>query len=140
MAAQLLKVGVSRVHIDPVQYAEVAKAVTKDDVRHLIRKGAVSAPNVKGVPRIGARLRAARKKKGRERGYGRRRGTGSARSNPKTEWIKRARSQRALLRELKDRNALAKGAYRVVYLKIKGGGFRDKGNMLMYLKEKNLMK
>lgn len=140
MASYLLKAGESKVRIDPARYAEVAKAVTKDDVRSLIRKGAVSAPQAKGVPRIGARLRAKRKKKGRGRGYGRRRGTANTRNSIKGAWMKRVRSQRSLLRELKDRNVLDKGAYRTAYRKIKGGEFRDKGHMLTYLKERGMMR
>jgi ribosomal protein L19E len=40
LAADIMKIGVSRVRVDPEQQEDVSKAITRDDVRHQIATGA----------------------------------------------------------------------------------------------------
>jgi large subunit ribosomal protein L19e len=139
MAADLLKVGESRVWIDPTQIAEVTKAVTKDDIRRLIRLGYLSAPQVKGVPRVKGRIHDAKRRKGRRSGLGKRHGTGKTRRGGKKAWMDRIRAQRAMLREMKEKKTLTSG-YREVYFKIKGGEFADRSHLMNYLKERGFVR
>lgn len=124
--------------MDPSQMTEIAKSVTKDDVRHLIRKGYIAAEKKKGVPRYRGRARSKRKLKGRMHGLGRRRGKAGARSIEKQEWMARIRAQRQILKDLHSRGLLSN--YREIYMKAKGGAFRDKAHLLSYLREKGLLK
>ena len=138
LAAQILGVGEKRVVFDTAQSGEIAKAVTKDDVRKLIEARAITARRVKGVPRTRGRLRAERKRL-RGSGAGNRRGTANARANRKKKWIATVRAQRMLLRNLQTEGKLQKG-YRELYMKIKGGAFPDRARMLAHLKERGYLK
>lgn len=139
MAATILKAGEARVWFDPLKLEEIGKAITKDDVRNLIRKGYIKAPQKKGVPRTRGRIRAEKKKKGRQRGRGKMRGTYSARMDEKKRWMQRLRAQRRLLQELRAKEKLESG-FKTIYLRIKGGSFADKGQLMTYLKEKGYLK
>jgi len=139
MASDIMKAGESRVWIDPTKTDEVEKAITKDDVRNLIRKGLVKAEPKKGVPRTRGRMNADRRRKGRSRGLGKRKGTLSARLTPKKSWMARIRSQRMLLRSFRDQGALT-GGYREAYNKIKAGVIKDKSRLIIFLKERNYLK
>jgi len=139
MASYILKAGESRIKFDPDRIDEIEKAITKDDVRILIRKGYVTADPKKGVPRVRGKLHAKRLKKGRAQGPGKRRGTANARRNIKDVWMARVRSQRKLLRSFKDQGALS-GGYRETYNKIKGGAIKDKSRLVIFLKEKGYLK
>lgn len=138
LAAQLLGVGEKRIMFESAESAEIAKAVTKDDVRKLIDARAITVRKVKGVPRTRGRLRAARRRL-RGSGVGKRRGTANARTERKEKWMALARSQRALLRRLRAGGKLLKG-YREIYMKIKGGAFPDKARMMVYLGERGYLK
>ena len=137
ISARLLKCGEKRVWIDSSKYKEIKETVTTDDIRRLIKEKTIRKIKAKGVPRTKGRIRAKKKKKGRLKGYGKRKGTAKARIK-KREWILRIRAQRKLLRKLKDSGLLKKG-YREIYLKIKGGVFRDKAHLLTHLKSQNYL-
>jgi large subunit ribosomal protein L19e len=139
MASDILKAGESRIWIDPMQVDEVQKAITKDDVRNYIRKGLVKAKPKQGVSRIRGKMNAERKRKGRSSGFGKRKGTSKARLDPKIIWMARIRSQRKLLKSLKDEGAVKEG-YRHSYQKIKGGAIRDKAHLITFLKERKYLK
>ncbi|VVB73185.1 50S ribosomal protein L19e [uncultured archaeon] len=140
MAAAILKAGESRIKIDPQRTEDAAKAVTKDDVRGLIRQGVVTVVRKKGVSRAIGRLHDAKKRKGGRHGFSKRRGTHGARAGGKKEWLLRVRAQRKLLKALKEKGQIASNAaYRETYLKIKGGAFPDRARVKMFLKEKNYL-
>ena len=139
MAASILKAGESRVWLDPLRLEDLKKAITKDDVRHLIRKGYVDVHKKKGVPRTRGRIRARKKKEGRARGKARKHGTYSARLDTKTRWIARIRAQRKLLNELRSKDKLESG-FREVYLRIKGGSFPDKSHLRSFLLDRGYLK
>ena len=141
MASQLMKAGESRIWIDPSRIEDASKAVTKDDVRGLIRQGVIKAHKKKGVSRAIGRIRDKKRRQGKGRGRGRKRGTHKARAGGKKEWLIRVRAQRKMLKDLKTKGQIASNAaYRETYLKIKGGAFPDRARMVMFLKEKNYMK
>ena len=139
MAASILKAGESRIWMDPLKLEDISKAITKDDVRILIRKGSIKKTPVKGVPRTRGRIRAQKKKEGRQRGVGKKRGTYSARLDSKDRWMQRLRAQRKLLQKLRASDRLTSG-FRTLYLRIKGGSFPDKNHMMNYLKDKGYLK
>lgn len=138
MAAEILKCGASRVRV--VQSKDVDEALTRQDIRNLIRKGLIYKVQKKGTSKINSRRRFKQKKKGRMGGAGRRKGTLKTRAPPKKEWMRIVRTLRKTLRELRASGQIADGSYGGIYRRIKGGSFRNKSHMFLYLKEHGLMK
>jgi len=133
MAASLLKCGLHRVWMDHDRIDEIAKAVTKDDIRILIRGKAIKSKNIKGISRGRKKFVSEQKKKGRQRGYGSRKGAKYARLPRKERWIRTIRPIRSYLRSLKDEGKINKTKYRKYYRKAKGGEFRNKHHLQGHL-------
>lgn len=140
IAADLLKVGQTRVWIDPKSYEEVSEAVTREDIRKLIKRNVIQKKPKKGNSRGRYKRLKAQKDKGRRRGPGSRKGTRNAREPSKERWIKNVRSMRRKLRELRDTGKIEKKVYREYYRKIKGGVFRNTSQLLTHLKDYGLIK
>ncbi len=140
LAAEVLGVGLDRVWIDPNHLKEVAEALTKDDIRELIKAGIIQKLPIKGQSRVRARLLHEQRKKGRRRGYGSRKGPRTARSDPKREWVYRVRAQRELIRELYKKGRIDHDTYRDLYMKVKGGFFKSRRHVMLYLEQKGLLK
>ena len=135
LAAEILGIGVNRVWIDPARAPDVAAAITREDVRRLIRQGAIRARPELGVSRARARERAMRRKMGRRRGPGSRRGARGARLPKKAAWIKTVRPLRAMLKELRGKGTIDAHQYRRLYRMVKGGTIKSKAHLRTYLKE-----
>lgn len=129
MAAQLLKCGVNRVWIDPDRTEEVAKAVTKDDIRVLINGKAILKNQIKGISSGRKKHIAKQKEKGRRQGSGRRKGRKYARLPRKERWMNTIRPLRRYLKELRDEEKIDKSVYRRYYRKAKGGEFRSRHHL-----------
>jgi len=137
VAADLLGCGVNRVRFDQERLDEISEAITREEIRFLIKDGAIYKAPEKGTSR--ARVRA-RKRKKRKRGPGSREGAKYSRISRKELWMMRVRAQRKKLRELRDRKLLTKSDYRRVYKMVKAGAFKSTAAMLEYLKENNLIR
>jgi len=127
IAADILKVGESRVKIDP-KIKEMT-LLTRADVKNAINKGLIYKINKKGNASLN---------KGKRRTPGRKKGKKYALLSRKRRWILRVRSQRKLLRSLKP--ILDNKSYKRIYRMVKGGYFRSKSHLLLYLREKNYIK
>ncbi len=136
LAAEILDVGESRIWIDPSRIADVSEAVSKDDVRKLIKEGVIKVEPKKGNSRARWKVRHEQRKKGRRRGYGKRKGKASARLDPKEAWMNRIRKIRRFLRYLRDKEIIDRRTYRELYMKAKGGMFDSLSNLKMYLRER----
>lgn len=136
IATKVLKVGKKKVKIKKPE--EAMQAMTKDDVRMLIRKGIIEKKPEKGTSKVRAKKKASQKKKGRQKGRGKRKGAVGARTNKKEKWMTKIRAQRKYLKEMKPK--LKDDAYRKLYLMCKGGYFRSKAHLNLYIKEKKLWK
>ncbi|RLG69672.1 MAG: 50S ribosomal protein L19e [Candidatus Iainarchaeum archaeon] len=136
IAAQLLCVGKTRIYIDPTQLGRVKEAMTKEDIRALIKERVIKKRKDAEQSRARARKLREKKKKGRKKGEGKRKGKYSARNNPKENWMRNVRAQRKLLKKLKEENPelFKKVSYRDIYRKIKGGFFRGKKHLESYIK------
>jgi large subunit ribosomal protein L19e len=136
MAADVMKVGYYRVAI--VKPEEAIQAMTKDDVRALIKKGAIIKKAVKPASKVRARKTLAQKQKGRRKGFGTKKGKIGGRIDSKTEWMKKVRALRKELKHLKPK--MNEDAYRKLYRMIKGSYFRNKSHLKLYMTEKKLWK
>lgn len=135
LASVILKVGLGRIYVDPAQIAKVSEAMTKDDVRTLIAERVIKKRPQVSQSRGRAKASQAARAKGRGRGKGRRSATKKVRSEQKSRWMNRVRSQRRTLRELKTKNPaeVANLNYGSIYRKIKGGYFRGKRHLVEYV-------
>ena len=97
LAAQVLKIGQNRVWIDPEKTDNVEAAITRDEVRRLIREGTIKASPEKGISRGRARVIREKKRKGRRSGPGSRTGSSHARVSQKQAWMSRIRALRRRL-------------------------------------------
>ena len=140
IAAQILKCGLHRVWFDPDRLADIKEAITKADIRSLIRNLAIQKKPVKVHSRFRARKRLIQKRKGRRAGKGSRKGKRTARLPGKKIWISRIRVQRRLLKTLKNKKIITPVAYKSLYLKSKGGFFRSKRHIKLYITEHQLAK
>lgn len=139
LASAVLGVSVKRVVFDPASLPKIKEAITKQDVRSLINQGLIAAAPVKGVSRGRQRHRLAQKRKGRLKGAGSRKGRATARLATKDQWIARIRMQRRVLRELLAEKKLSHEHYRMLYMKAKGGTFRSRSHLMLYINEHKLL-
>lgn len=129
IASEVLSVGENKVRFDPERLTEVSEAITRDDVRALVKQGVVSAKEAKGNSRGRLRKRISQKRKGRQSGHGKRKGTKDARTSKKERWMKTIRAVRDELRKLKTEGVIDGSAYRNLYLKAKGGLFHSRRHL-----------
>ena|SRR3989344_2740002 len=140
IAAKLLKVGINRVRFDPEMLTEIKEAITKSDIRSLIKKGAIMAMHYHSQSRFRVRKKLEQKRKGRGKGQGSRRGKKTARLASKKVWMNKIRLQRSFLRNLKEKNLIDTKIYRDLMHKAKGGFFRSKRHIKLFIEEHNLIK
>ncbi len=132
LAAQILKVGESKIWLDPTKISEIEKAVTKADVRRLIDKGYIKARKGK--------LKMTREKKKKRRYEGSKKGKKYSIVPRKRRWINLVRSLREFAKELKEEGRIDNRTYRLVRKWIKGGMFKSRAHMKLYLEQRKLIK
>jgi large subunit ribosomal protein L19e len=125
MAAEVMKIGQNRVHIDPEETERVGEAITRQDIRNLIESGAITKKKVKGTSRGRARKNRKQKSKGRQKGHGSRKGKKTARKDSKQTWMEQIRAIRKRLKEMKKEDEVTNDEYWDLYDMAKGGFFRD---------------
>ncbi|MFX0025268.1 MAG: 50S ribosomal protein L19e [Candidatus Hermodarchaeota archaeon] len=140
MAAEILKCGENRVYFDPYLIDEIQLAITREDIRSLIKEGIIRKKYNKGISKYRKNLHHQKKRKGRARGLGKRKGTKYARSPKKKAWMKRIRPQRRELKKLRDRKLITAAIYRKLYKNAKGGMFNSVAQMNRYIREKELLR
>lgn len=140
LASEILKVGINTIWINPEKRKEAKEAITKADIRVLIQKGYIRARKTNERSRAGARKIHIQKKSGRRRGIGRRKSKLTTRTGKKKLWLKKIRTQRELLRKLKEKKALPQKQWKQVYRMAKGGFFRSKSHLKIYLEKLGVKK
>lgn len=140
LASEILNVSKKKIWIDPSRLDEAKEAITKIDVKKLICEGIVREKPSKNTSRGRARKIKIQKSKGRRKGSGSRKGKNTARLPKKKAWMNTIRVQRKFLKELKDKKIIVDKAYRDLYIKSKGGFFRSKRHIKLYIEEHKLVK
>jgi large subunit ribosomal protein L19e len=138
MAAEVLKCGETRVYFDPYMIDEIAMAITRQDIRNLIKEGVIQKKYKKGTSNYRKNIRHERKKQGLARGIGKRKGTKHARFPKKKAWIKKIRPQRRELKKLRERKLITISTYRKLYRNAKGGMFNSVNQLNRYIKDREL--
>lgn len=140
LAAQILKSSENDIWLDSNRLDEIKEAITKADIKSLIKDKAIKAKKIRGISRYRARKRNLQKSKGRRRGPGSLKGSKGARLSKKRGWINHIRVQRVFLQNLRDKGVIAKSSYRPLYMKSKGGFFRSKRHIKIYMQEHGIIK
>lgn len=135
LAAQIFNCSPDRVVFNDDRLEDIKQAITKRDLKLLIGDGAISKKPGNFTSRTRARKLALQKRKGRRDGAGSRKGKFTARFKPKETWMNKIRVQREFLRMLLEKGILTRKAYRELYLKSKGGYFRSRRHIKLYLEE-----
>lgn len=139
LAGKVLKASPKRVHLDPNKAEDIKEAITKKDIKGLIRNKVIKVKPKRGISRVRARKTLLQKRKGRRKGKGSRKGKRTARLSDKRAWINKIRIQREFIKELKNKKLLSTKDHRMLYLRIKGGYFRSKNHVKLYITENNLI-
>jgi len=136
LAAAILKVGRSRVWINPdkEKQKELQSAITRADVKRAIKKS-----DIKAKPSKVRRPKTAKEKKRRRRGPGSRSGSKHARLPKKRRWISTIRPLRRMLKEMKDEGRIDNATYRKLYMLAKGGQFRSRSHMRLYMEQHDMI-
>lgn len=132
IASKILKCGENRVRFNNEKIEEIEEAITRQDIKLLIKKGVIYKIQKKGI----SRARVEKKK----RGPGSRKGAKNSIISRKEKWIKKVRAQREKLRELKNKRLIERSVYRDIYKMIKSGAFKSTKQMIEYLKENKLLR
>ncbi|MBR9682333.1 MAG: 50S ribosomal protein L19e [Candidatus Aenigmarchaeota archaeon] len=130
LAAKILKCGETRIWIDP-RSEKVKQAITRRDIRGFVSEGIIKKLPAK---KNNSTAKTRQQKKGSKKGRF------AARDGKKSTWLRAVRPQRRLLKEMREKSELIEGAYRKVYRRVKGGAFRSKAHLTLYLKNKGLFK
>ncbi|MGC8478657.1 MAG: 50S ribosomal protein L19e [Candidatus Micrarchaeia archaeon] len=131
-ASYIMNRGESAIRIKPDAIADAKKALTKEDVRELIRKGSVYAIKEKKNISIYGKLLQEKRSEGRSRGPGNRRGTYKARTG--ITYPKRVRGQRRILKALKSEGTIDNSTFKKLYALVKGGTFASKVTLLNHIR------
>ncbi|HIP89165.1 MAG TPA: 50S ribosomal protein L19e [Thermococcus paralvinellae] len=140
IAAEILKCGENRIWIDPEKIEDVKSAITREDIKRLIKDGVIKKKPIKGQSTYRAKIRHEQRKKGRHRGPGSRKGKKTARMGKKERWIATIRALRKELRKLKAEKKIDVHTYRRLYIRAKGGQFKNKHQLYLFLEEKGILK
>lgn len=138
LSAKVLKVGKKRIWFDKTKGNEIREAITRSDIRSLVRRNVIQSRPQLGTSRVRARKILTQKRKGRQQGEGSRKGSPFARLPKKQLWMSLVRSQRTFVKDLKEKKLVDNHTYRDLYRKIKGGYFRNKRHIKLYLSEQKL--
>ena len=139
LAAEILKCGLGKVWLDTESDKEIKEAITKADIKSLIKKGLIAKKKLPQQSRARARALQIQKVKGRKSGKGSKKGKPNSRLKDKVKWIFKIRALRILLKELKDHERISTSNYRDLYSKAKGGYFRNKRHLKLYINEHKMM-
>lgn len=133
LAAELLKCGVHRVRFDTERLDEIVEAITREDVKRLIKDRAVYKEQKKGISK--ARVRERKK-----HGPGSRKGGKYSRISRKELWMVRVRAQRKKLKQLREKKLITRNVYRKIYKMLKAGAFKSIASMMEYLEQNKLIR
>jgi len=139
LAGKILKVSPGKIRFAPDALEEIQKAITGSDIRGLIAVGKIYQNGQNEQSRGRARGIAAQKKKGRRRGRGSKKGKKYSIVTRKSGWINRVRVQREFLQLLKEKQLVSIETFHMLYQKVKGGFFRNKRHIKLYINEYKLV-
>ncbi len=140
LAAQVMDIGLDRVWFDTERLEEVKESITRADIRRLISDGAIREKPKIGISKARTRKAKEQKRKGRQKGSGAKKGKKTARTGKKELWVIKIRLQRKFLKLLKEKEIIEQKIYSNLMRKAKGGFFRSKRHIKLYIEDQELVK
>lgn len=135
LAAEILKVGTTRVWVDPEDTDRVSSAITRNEIRKLIHEGSIKKLPETSISRGRKRVRKQELLAGRHKGPG---STKGSVADSKRRWVIRIRSIRRRLRTLRDKRFITTQIYRKLSMMAKGGTFRSAAHLDEYIETHKL--
>src|SRR3989338_9726143 len=89
LAAQILKTSGKKIRLDSDRLEEIKEAITKADIKSLIKDNAITEKRVRGISGYRINKKRLQKSKGRRSSFGSRKGSKGARRCKKGAWIRR---------------------------------------------------
>jgi large subunit ribosomal protein L19e len=139
LAARIMKISKYKVRFAIDALDDIKKAITRSDLRGLIAIKKITKDTKNQHSRAGARKIAAQKRKGRQKGPGSKKGKKYSTVTRKERWMAKVRAQRKFLRELRTDGKITPKNFQNLYSKSKGGYFRNKRHIKLYITEHNLI-
>ncbi len=139
LAGKILSISPYKVKFAIDALEDIKKAITRADLRGLIAIGKISKKGTNEQSRVRARKIAVQKRKGRRSGSGSKKGKKYSIVTRKEKWMAKVRVQRVFLKELREKQLIEVKDYRDLYRKSKGGYFRNKRHIKLYLSEHKLI-
>ena len=135
LAAKILDCGTNQVWFNSTEMEKIQSAMTKEDIKGIIREGAIAKKKKNSQSRSRARELAAKKKKGRKKSFGSRRGKKTARMETKKKWITKVRALRQELEKLEKEKpeAVEKIGHRKLYRMINGNFFKGRRYLVEFV-------
>ncbi len=132
LSAEILGVGINSVIFDEDKLNEINEAITNQDIKQLIKEGAIKKrPNL-GIKRRAGKIRDKRKKKGRRRRAGKIRKKVYDR---KGDYIKEIRVIRKYLENQREAGKISNIQYKTIRNLAKSGKITNKRELINHLKE-----
>lgn len=131
LAADILKVGQTKVWMDPAKAKDIEQAITRADVRRLILK--------KYIRRLPEKVRMRKERGEKRRGQGSRRGSKNSVVSSKTRWMQTVRALRGELKSLKQSKSIGNETYKQMRRLVKGGMFRSRSHLRLYLEQHGML-
>ena len=137
LVARMLGVGVNRIRFEPDKLDDVADSITRENIRALLKTGAIWTAKVRGTSRSRAKVKhSVRKKRGT--GPGTKKGKKTARTGKKKAYLMKIRAMRYHLRILKERNDINREVFWSLYKRVNGGQVRSLSHLRDLVKESKL--
>ncbi|MCS7099245.1 MAG: 50S ribosomal protein L19e [Sulfolobales archaeon] len=133
LAAEILGVGEGRVRFDPENLEKVESALTREDVKKLIREGIIWVEPRRRNSRGRWKERHEKRRRGHRRGPGKRKGAKNAREDPKERWVNTIRKIRRFIKWMRDSEVIDTVTYRKLYRLAKGGAFKSLSDLKRHL-------
>lgn len=134
VAAELLGVGVSRIRLSPEETERIQDAITRANIRALLKDGVIWAEPARGVSRGRIRMHRVRLRR-RGRGPGSKEGAAGARRGRKDAWVHRVRALRRHLHILRERGDITPPVFKRLYRQVKGGQVRSVRHLRELMRE-----
>jgi large subunit ribosomal protein L19e len=134
LVARILGVGANRIRFEPDRLEDIADSITRDNIRSLVKSGAIWTVQPRGT----SRGRAIKKRsvwKVHGKGPGSKKGKKTARVGKKEVYVIRTRSMRHHLKVIKERKEISNQAYWLLYKKVNGGQVRSLAHLRELAKE-----
>jgi large subunit ribosomal protein L19e len=134
LVARILRVGANRIRFEPDRLEDIADSITRDNIRSLVKSGAIWTVQLRGTSRGRAiKKRAVWKVHGK--GPGSKKGKKTARVGKKAVYVIRTRSMRHHLKVIKERKDISNDVYWQLYKKVNGGQVRSLAHLRELVKE-----